>query len=1080
MAVLKGTTSPFSIKTEQQVQVNYFRRGSDRLILNPSTRVEPIQDHMFAMAVVAKVLPFLNARSKTKLKIDEITLILPENTLAFRRLCGLNGILDVKPDVYGVSSDFGTKKTIILNPQRMAMDAYGSDQANKSTFILTLLHELTHLSRGAFEEFRLNFQGWKYDTKLSVLNEGYTEVFARFMMEELFPKEFKANKDTNYDELCSIAYQIIDLTNSRFFHDVFFESDSSKKGQAIFNELCKLAPNEAHSLFRKIHKASDALDKGKDDLVKIILKETSVDLAVLEAKKKIRVAREKRQQEMANLANRAKDKCVRFMNLRSSRNYDSASLSVSLRWGDEVFTADSARSGPQVKQAQVSGKIQFENPSISINAKQIEDACGSDKKLLDAYLVKEVFAQVIGHYGGFPYLQSASPVHPLGSNNVSILNQGYPYLYAKQIMKRISPIKYFRFRKWSTPNERVAGSFDSVVGSRNVSKAFFKRDTLALYENLVKMQKKNKKKLVAAVDSARQGVSFDPAKIASLIHKGIILNYPFTESFSLQPVTVKIWDDTAWHPLTKDLQNLQAEHIGNLRVAKQKDGSLKIKGSMGFLLRPNGKIYIDKSLLDARQLKLTNVNEVIDYVISWYLNQSSIKFKLDGIEDFVLKGLGAYFYQDFVLRNNLPIVSSPQRERNAILGQKIVDALDRETAERLIFSTNSSQIRAAFENTFGKKNIEIFDKNYSFFDEPITNFAMALSVLSKKSERPTLSASQAKTTITFGEFSDGFRNNPYRASLRLITAINPGINDQIKSILATNALYLSHAVGRFRAETVALAIMSFALTNDGMLKLPSLYPASFVQTAGAAPGNQVPHFVHYAVMRNIVSNKPLFDGIENNSFLLASYKNSLAKPGTGFSYAKTAEMLKGARTDDFRNYNSILAQDAELNATIKVYMEKLCRQYSSKVFSDLYSRPRFKEAYNGYLEQMLTDFVLGMSRAMQPDILELKNSKIIGGVIHVEAAEGVFVPIMHPKNFESGPGQTIASALAFSNAFASMLSKGAKFGHNTIICDISGFRNSATDLWIKNVLADTSTMHTFFDIANRGSESCASRFFVSL
>ena len=63
MTVLTGSTSLFSAKAESGVLApNYFRLGSEGLLHNPSLRLEPILDEKFARAIVAKVLPSLNAR----------------------------------------------------------------------------------------------------------------------------------------------------------------------------------------------------------------------------------------------------------------------------------------------------------------------------------------------------------------------------------------------------------------------------------------------------------------------------------------------------------------------------------------------------------------------------------------------------------------------------------------------------------------------------------------------------------------------------------------------------------------------------------------------------------------------------------------------------------------------------------------------------------------------------------------------------------------------------------------------------------------------------------------------------------
>lgn len=1070
MAVVSGTGSPaFSGQNPQLLQQsNYFRRGSDRLQLG-SNWVKPILDEMFAQNIIGKVLPYLNRQSASKLSSGQIVLLLAPDTWQFGSVCENNGLYNVDTfSTCGVSTNLGNRKLIIMNPLAIARKAEGSEKANISSFILTLIHELTHMTGAGFDSERVVINGQRYRLNLSPLNEGFTERYARDAMKELFPKEFKANKDKYYHEYVSIIDRMLGLADPKLLQGAFFEGPYSRKLQAYVNQISQLDSKSAFGLFQQLNKIGESIDAKEELDVKAVVHDISEHLTALEKARSIQLARQKRQQEMANLANSAKDKCIRIMNFLSGRNYDSANLSIRLAWGNEVFAPNLPGSPPPSKVMEL-----FIDPPLMIDAKQIENACGSSKRLQNAYIVKEVFARLMTNYGNFPMTPG-----PISQTNNAILNSGYPYLYAKRLMRLAYPFKYLAFRKWSSPEERITKQFVSVMGKSAVLKAFHKSDLNSLSEKLIVKRQKVNRKLLSAIADSQSGRFFDPVGFVSLIRKAIILDYPFTEASSLKKVSITVWDDKAWNPITKDIQNLHAEHIGNLRIAKQQDGSLKIKGSMGFLLRSNDKIYIDKSLLDARQLKLTNVNEFIDYVVSWHLNQSSVKFKLTSIEDFVLKGLGAYFYQDFILKNNLPIVSSSERDRNAILGKKIVDIFGRESSERLIFSPDRQRIRLVFEQVFGKKALNIFDNNYSFFDEPITNFAMAVSVLSKKSKVPMLGASKAKTTITFGEFSDEFKDSPYKASLKLITTINPGINDEVKSILATNALYLSHAVGRFGAETVALAIMSFALTNSRVLPLSSLYPASFIQTAGATPRNQVPHFVHYAVMRNIVSNKPLFEGIENDASLLASYRKSLSKAGTGFSYAKTAEMLKAARTNEFQNYVSIFANDPELNTKIKAYIDKLCRQYSSNVFSSLYSRPGFKEAYNGYLEKMLTDFVLGINLAMQPDVLETRNNRLVDNIVYVEVSNGVYVPIMHPKSYElkSNSNPTVA----FAHAFASMLSRGVRFDRNAVIGDASSYRDLTTDLWIKNVLADTSSVHTFFDIANRGSESCASRFFVSL
>ncbi len=79
--------------------------------------------------------------------------------------------------------------------------------------------------------------------------------------------------------------------------------------------------------------------------------------------------------------------------------------------------------------------------------------------------------------------------------------------------------------------------------------------------------------------------------------------------------------------------------------------------------------------------------------------------------------------------------------------------------------------------------------------------------------------------------------------------------------------------------------------------------------------------------------------------------------------------------------------------------------------------------------------------------------------------------------FAPGIGSKYLSALrgSVSNAI-----KNNYFMPTEIILDTSWYHTPKTEAWVRNVLSDTDSLHVFFDMANRGIESCASRFFATI
>ncbi len=268
--------------------------------MTPAMRVESILDERFAREIINKVLPSLNAQTKIKFRASDLTLIIAPNMLQFRNICREYGNQNVAISIPGISNPDG--KFIILNPEVMAIDASlasftfrGAEKVNQSSFILTIIHELTHLTGSGFGNELLIFNGKTYSTNLSPLNEGFTERYSRSAMKELFPKEFKSNKDKYYDEYVSIVDRMLGLADPKLLQGAYFEGPSSGKLQMYVDVISKLDLETSFRLFRNINAIGKINERNPKVNLEPILSEISKNLSVLE-KRKAEVSSAKRKQ----------------------------------------------------------------------------------------------------------------------------------------------------------------------------------------------------------------------------------------------------------------------------------------------------------------------------------------------------------------------------------------------------------------------------------------------------------------------------------------------------------------------------------------------------------------------------------------------------------------------------------------------------------------------------------------------------------------------------------------------------------------------------------------------------------------
>jgi len=278
------TGSLFKLKT-----INYFRRRSINPIAESNLRIEPITSQEVAREIIEKALPFINARTKNETKMEDITVMLPIDVREYIRLCTKNEVNGPKSDDYGVSRV--ETKTIILNPMRMAMDAGGSEKANKASFILTLLHELIHVCGAGFDKARIEVDSRKYElNNMSILHEGYTEIFAKFMMQILFQEDFKNNGDVSYNLYSDIVDKLLGIVSPHLFQDAFFEADKTKNSKIIFDDLTKIEPELAKKIFQSLYNLAEKIDNiqnEQDEQVQITIRELYAMLKSLEKIKKI-------------------------------------------------------------------------------------------------------------------------------------------------------------------------------------------------------------------------------------------------------------------------------------------------------------------------------------------------------------------------------------------------------------------------------------------------------------------------------------------------------------------------------------------------------------------------------------------------------------------------------------------------------------------------------------------------------------------------------------------------------------------------------------------------------------------------
>ncbi len=1071
-------------------QSNYFRRGSERMHLG-STWSKPILDEKFARTIINNVLPHLTKNLTNKLNSEQIELFLAPDTWQFKLICNKNGLDIVDTDsTYGVSTNLGYKKLIIMNPRAIARKAEGSEKVNESSFILTLIHELTHMSGAGFETVQLSFNGKSKTFDLSPLNEGFTETFSRKLMKELYPKEFKSNKDKYYDEYISIAERMLGLADNRLLQTVFFEGPASGKLQAYLNQISRLDSKSAAGLFIEMNKICEASKLGKSIDHQLILENISKHLSVLENARQIQLARQKRQQELANLANSAKDKCTMFMNLRSGRNYGPASLAIRLAWDDEAF--ESKNSGSASQKHGAKGKVPFAQSSITINAKQIGDACGSDRKLTEAYLVKETLARVIACYGSFAYSPAEHSKSQFSQRNFETLDFGFPYVYANRLMKLTYPLKYLKFRSWSYPDERISNSFASLLGTRNVLTAFFNRDMRSLELRLAQMQAANKQALSKEIAAAKNKQDFRPHIIVSAIHKHFVLHYPFAQSSLLPQAAVNVWDDKILHG------PIDYAHIKDIVSVSGAGNSGKHKCRVGYQFI-DGVFYIDRSLISKHELTPIQIDLLVAQTLLWHFKESVDRANDKSAESIARIALVNYFIYEFLKVNDLTLDKSIiSNNIDLIMGPKyLVHAIGMDNVSSLVLSPIKSIPGNAITEKIGLETValekyldselgvaEIIRKNPAlpmlptntplYFENQNTYFG----ILNKYGEgfKPMNSGILVKD-YAFSQFESDFKADNYVGTLKLLSYAVPSLPPFYRMVLASNMLAYLNSQGSMHAPNVAQACLSLSSVHGMHSTLGSPISAIFFPNAKQGADADMAMEIHRIVQRNIISHgtssPKIFDSIENKE-----------------KYDQTISAFISGGTVDATHINAALA---DISSAIgpRGLVSRVPSISDSMQLAELETdNPELRERMNIYWNNQE-----GYSRGVFDNIEYARMSANLGVALHEFAFACGFVPHKRDansiiiKNTQSGMPlarkidaanlnplyQDSASDAAKESAKRSFLASIAKpvtFNAGDILFGAWNFNLDVVSGMLK-AMKDSNTAKTdFLKHANLTSECC--------
>lgn len=425
--------------------------------------------------------------------------------------------------------------------------------------------------------------------------------------------------------------------------------------------------------------------------------------------------------------------------------------------------------------------------------------------------------------------------------------------------------------------------------------------------------------------------------------------------------------------------------------------------------------------------------------------------------------------------------------RQVLLGDKITEIIGSHNAKRWFFYQDKEALQEGFREKFGERS-NLLNLQMSFFDEPITHLSVLLSALEKYPDgQPKLEKVDFAVTMAFGQFQTAFAQQPYKATLNLVSSMFPEFNDENKSSLASSILFFTYVNGALSADSVALA--SMALRNS---QVPGIISsASTLEVSNPSAGIQM--FLNSVILTNLSMGKSMFDSIETAekfSRQLAAFLNAPTKPnnfGIGQLYADTfrklSEQLRASGLREYSGEPSILDSDPALAPKIKAYIDKLNHEFSADIYGRLYQQVGFAQSYNKFIGKMLENFMLGVAYSASRQHSSYTQTYSDGGVLYASISGGLIAPVsdlsVQQVQAETGifpVSKAYGQALA---SFATSSANRAKLKQETVILDTSSFHTPEVQAWIQNSLSDTKMAHAFFDAAQSGIESCGSRIFIS-
>lgn len=275
MGVVRGVGAPLLASSPSENRRISFAKGIKLFDAKSYSEVKnPELNRSLAQSIAETLLPKLNVIFNKNLEKVEVKV--PEPTYPyFTDVMKLaypykkpERIMDESDTTAGLTnSETGT---IYINKELILKNNPLQPGVQKAFFTLTLIHELLHLY-GDFQPFVLEGQkGQTESFNTEFLHEGMPELFARTLLQAVYPKEYlecrKAERlgtnERTYSYYLDIAENLEFLLDSTILISSFSKMDAEN----IYRILSKIDESAALELFRAASLLSDELTSSEREL----------------------------------------------------------------------------------------------------------------------------------------------------------------------------------------------------------------------------------------------------------------------------------------------------------------------------------------------------------------------------------------------------------------------------------------------------------------------------------------------------------------------------------------------------------------------------------------------------------------------------------------------------------------------------------------------------------------------------------------------------------------------------------------------------------------------------------------------